>query len=468
MGIRQKETFSIQLLQLLDAALVWLAFLAADSFRDPAREFFGMEIVEGGSLSTMTWVLYIAVPFTPLVLELLGFYSRVRSKSFPRALSQLLRGVLIILLLVATFSIFTRMPEAGRFVLALGGAFTTVVLLARDRCMRFFLSRRFSKNVQKERVVIAGSETETEGFLERLDAYERESFTVVGRFDLANDEITELYYLIKEKSVERVIFVAGATEFDKVGAGVEACEVQGVEAWVAASFLRTQIARPTFDSIGDHPMLVLRSTPDLSWELLLKGAIDKLGSILIILATSPLWIFAYVGIKISSPGAPVIFSQGRAGRYGQPFQMLKFRTMVANAEELLDKVKEEHGNEMSGPVFKLGHDPRIFKFGALLRKFSIDELPQLINVLRGEMSLVGPRPLPLYEVEAFERSAHRRRLSVKPGLTCEWQIGGRNRIDSFEEWVDMDLRYIDNWSLWLDFQILLRTVPAVLLARGAK
>jgi lipopolysaccharide/colanic/teichoic acid biosynthesis glycosyltransferase len=206
----------------------------------------------------------------------------------------------------------------------------------------------------------------------------------------------------------------------------------------------------------------------LSWELLCKDLIDRIGASLLIVFTIPLWLIAMVGIRMKSPGAPVFFSQMRAGRYGQPFKMWKFRTMVANAEELLDKIKKEHGNQMDGPVFKLNHDPRIFPFGAWLRKLSIDELPQLINVLKGEMSLVGPRPLPLYEVEAFCEISHRRRLSVKPGITCEWQAGGRNQISSFEEWVEMDLRYIDNWSLWLDFTILMRTVPAVLCGKGAK
>lgn len=163
----------------------------------------------------------------------------------------------------------------------------------------------------------------------------------------------------------------------------------------------------------------------------------------------------------------MFFSQMRAGRYGQPFCMWKFRTMVPNAETMLDQIKEDHGNQMEGPVFKLKHDPRIFPFGALLRKFSVDELPQLWNVLAGDMSLVGPRPLPVYEVDAFSELSHRRRLSVKPGITCEWQAGGRNSITSFEEWVAMDLKYIDNWSLWLDIKILLRTIPAVLLGKGA-
>ena len=280
--------------------------------------------------------------------------------------------------------------------------------------------------------------------------------------------IEDLFALLKDQAVARVIFAAKETEFEKVARAVEACELQGVEAWIAASFIRTQIARPVFDAIGDRPMLVLRSTPELSWELLFKDVFDRVGALLIIVVTAPLWLLAAIGIRLQSPRAPVFFSQMRAGRYGQPFRMWKFRTMVINAEKLLEQIKHEHGNEMDGPVFKLDSDPRVFPFGALLRRKSIDELPQLINVLKGDMSLVGPRPLPLYEVEAFGEITHRRRLSVKPGITCEWQVGGRNRITRFEEWVEMDLRYIDNWSLWLDFTILLRTIPAVFFGKGAK
>ena len=148
--------------------------------------------------------------------------------------------------------------------------------------------------------------------------------------------------------------------------------------------------------------------------------------------------------------------------------MWKFRTMAVDAEARLALVKEQMGNDMTGPVFKLDDDPRVFPFAKILRKMSIDELPQLINVLRGEMSIVGPRPLPVYEVQDFEKSAYRRRLSVKPGITCTWQAGGRNEITNFDQWVEMDLAYIDNWSLWLDLKILLKTIPAVLFNKGAK
>ena len=146
--------------------------------------------------------------------------------------------------------------------------------------------------------------------------------------------------------------------------------------------------------------------------------------------------------------------------------MFKFRSMYADAEQR--RVALESHNQMSGPVFKINNDPRITPIGRWLRKYSIDELPQLLNVLIGEMSLVGPRPLPIYEVEKFSDPAQRRRLSVKPGLTCLWQISGRNEVKDFEEWVKLDLDYIDNWSIWVDLKILLGTIPVVVLAYGAK
>jgi lipopolysaccharide/colanic/teichoic acid biosynthesis glycosyltransferase len=178
-------------------------------------------------------------------------------------------------------------------------------------------------------------------------------------------------------------------------------------------------------------------------------------------------VFALVAlsVKLSSPG-PILFRQRRSGLNGQPFEMLKFRTMVSNAEQL--KQELERFNEMSGPVFKVTNDPRITPTGRFLRKYSLDELPQLWNVLRGEMSLVGPRPLPVDEVARFDDPSDRRRLSVKPGLTCLWQVGGRNEVSDFKEWVRLDLEYIDNWSLWLDIKILFKTIPAVFAGSGAK
>lgn len=468
MATSRRDSFTIQVLQLTDAFLVWFAFFIGAEMRDVVRQTMGMQVIDESVIDSMRWMLYVAVPFTPLLLERFGFYDRIRQKPFRSSVRQLIQTLLVVILIIGAISVFAKLVDARRLILGLGLIFVFILLLIRDRITHRWLKTRERDEASKERVIIAGTGGEMHGLLAELDPEITSSWKIVSHFDLANQPVEELFTLLKQESVERVLFVARHTEFEKVASAVEACELQGVEAWISASFIRTQIARPVFDVVGNKPMLVLRSTPELSWELMAKEIFDRVAASLIILASSPLWLAAYIGIRISSPGAPVFFSQMRAGRYGKPFRMWKFRTMVANAEELLQKIKEEHGNQMDGPVFKLDHDPRVFRFGSLLRKLSIDELPQLLNVVLGDMSLVGPRPLPLYEVEAFCEISHRRRLSVKPGITCEWQAGGRNKITSFEQWVEMDLRYIDNWSLWLDFRILLRTIPAVLFAKGAK
>jgi exopolysaccharide biosynthesis polyprenyl glycosylphosphotransferase len=463
MAISRKDSFTLQALQLTDALLVWFAFWLGGE----VRAWFGIGTEEESLWKSMNWVLYIAVPFTPLVLERFGFYDRLRHKITSAAMWQLARSIVLVMLMLGLFAVFAKHTDTRRLVFGLGLVFVFFILLARDRATSAWLKHQIQTDASKERIVVAGSGEEMKELLARLDPEIVSGWKVVDLFDLGTREVRELFSLLKEQSVSRVIFAARNTEFEKVARAVEACELQGVEAWIAASFIRGQIARPVFDMIGNKPMMVLRSTPELSWELLGKEVFDRVAASVIILLTSPLWIFATVGIILKSPGAPVFFSQLRAGRYGRPFRMWKFRTMVANAETMLDQIKEDHGNQMDGPVFKLHNDPRIFAFGAFLRKFSIDELPQLLNVVTGEMSLVGPRPLPLYEVEAFCELSHRRRLSVKPGITCEWQAGGRNTITSFDEWVAMDLNYIDNWSLWLDFKILARTIPAVLFGKGA-
>ena len=223
--------------------------------------------------------------------------------------------------------------------------------------------------------------------------------------------------------------------------------------------------RDTRPRADNRPMLVCRTTPDLSWALMMKDLIDRTGAVFGLLLLSPVFVIVAIGIKFTSPG-PVVFRQPRGGKNGRPFTMYKFRSMHTDAA--MRQAELATYNQMSGPVFKVENDPRVTRFGRFLRKTSIDEFPQLLNVLRGQMSLVGTRPLPVYEVEKFESTAQRRRLSMKPGLTCLWQIQGRNRITSFEDWVKLDLEYIDHWSLWLDAEILLKTVPVVLFGWGAK
>jgi exopolysaccharide biosynthesis polyprenyl glycosylphosphotransferase len=199
------------------------------------------------------------------------------------------------------------------------------------------------------------------------------------------------------------------------------------------------------------------------WPSIVKRIIDTVFSAILLILLNPILLVAAVLIKCSSNG-PILFRQERVGVNKRRFMILKFRTMVPNAEKMLAKLEES--NEVPGPVFKIRKDPRITPIGKILRRTSIDELPQLFNVLKGDMSLVGPRPLPVRDYEGFSEDWQRRRFSVRPGITCLWQVSGRSSIP-FEQWMKLDLQYLDEWSLWLDMKILARTVSAVLKGSGA-
>ena len=196
---------------------------------------------------------------------------------------------------------------------------------------------------------------------------------------------------------------------------------------------------------------------------MIKRLLDVLGSAVALIVHLPILAIIAIAIKLDSRG-PVFFVQERVGLNRRKFRALKFRTMATDAEERIKELEDK--NEVRGAAFKMRNDPRVTRVGHILRKLSLDELPQFFNVLRGDMSLVGPRPLPLRDVERIDEQWQKRRFSVKPGITCLWQVNGRHEI-SFEHWMEMDLQYIDNWSLKLDFEILMKTIPAVLRGSGA-
>lgn len=288
---------------------------------------------------------------------------------------------------------------------------------------------------------------------------------IFAELDLNNTQLHNLVNLLHDHSINGVILSARHTNFDRAEAVVNACEIEGVEAWLVADFFKTHISSTTLDDFYGRPVLVFRSAPETSWQGILKQMMDFAGALVGVILVSPVMIGVAVVIKLTSRG-PVFFKQMRSGLNGAPFMIYKFRTMVTNAEQLKHELAAM--NEMTGPVFKITGDPRVTPIGKWLRKLSLDELPQLFNILRGEMSVVGPRPLPVDETKRINDAAHRRRLSVKPGLTCLWQVSGRNQISNFSEWVRLDLEYIDNWSIWLDIKIILRTFPAVFRGLGAK
>jgi exopolysaccharide biosynthesis polyprenyl glycosylphosphotransferase len=476
MPSNRKLAIQVQILQICDAVMVWCGFALSYFLRDPLINFFNQYLLPIdwqifkqpiGKISDLTVFLVVIVPFTPLLLESMGYYRNPLSTSSARAFWRILTAIAAMVCVIALISLFFKLNASSRAILILAGFLIAGLLMMRFWLVRSYWRSKMLKEGTKESIVLAGNPSEVEILFSSMSQSDSVRWRVVGRYDLASGKWDEFQQLLHDEAVERVIFAAKHSEFDKIATAVEMCEVRGIEAWISANFMQTQVARPSFDSIQGNPMLVLRSTPDLSWELMAKGLMDRVGALFAIIVSSPIWLLVAIGIKWQSPG-PVFYRQERAGRYGKPFWMWKFRTMIVDADKKLEELKAQAGNQMSGPVFKLDHDPRIFPLGHVLRKFSIDEFPQFINVLFGDMSLVGPRPMAMYELPKIERSEHRRKLSVKPGLTCIWQVSGRNSITSFDDWVALDLKYIDEWSLWLDIKLLFLTIPAVLFAKGAK
>ncbi len=244
---------------------------------------------------------------------------------------------------------------------------------------------------------------------------------------------------------------------------VEACAEVGATALVAVERMDVELPPPRAETVGPTLYLTYRThEPELSSRFV-KALMDRAVGAVMLLMTLPLMVLIAVAVKLTSRG-PILFVQERGGLHGRPFRMLKFRTMREGAEE--ERSALLAANEMDGPVFKIADDPRVTRLGRFLRRTSMDELPQLVNVLRGDMSLVGPRPLPVVETRELS-GVHRRRLSMRPGITCLWQISGRNEL-GFKEWMALDLQYVDHWSLGLDLAILLRTLPALVSRRGAR
>jgi exopolysaccharide biosynthesis polyprenyl glycosylphosphotransferase len=277
-------------------------------------------------------------------------------------------------------------------------------------------------------------------------------------------ELSQLAELLDSEPVDEVVFAVPGYDADRFADALHACDERGVDVLLTMPSVLPPSGKVEVATVTgfDLPMLGMTRVPTSQGRLLIKRVMDIVGSFVGLVLAAPVLIATVIAIKVTSPG-PVFFTQVRAGRHGRKFTMYKFRSMVVDAEAL--RAKLEHLNEMNGPVFKIKHDPRITAVGRFIRATSIDELPQLFNVLLGDMSLVGPRPPLPSEVCQYE-AWQRRRLSVKPGLTGLWQVSGRNQVD-FEQWMALDLQYIDNWSLWLDVVILLRTVPAVVRGSGA-
>jgi len=325
-------------------------------------------------------------------------------------------------------------------------------------------------------IIIVGSGRRGQSFAERIEQRPWLGYRLAGFFDDVSSgpsngqpnarilgTLDELPRFLSANVVDEVFIVLPLESFyAKVQQIICECEEQGIAVRLLMDFFDLKLAKTKVDHLDQTQILTLYTGPAAGWQLAVKRVMDLSIASMLLVLLAPSFLLVICLIKLTSPG-PIFFRQERLGYNKRRFRLLKFRTMVQNAETLLPEL--ESFNEVSGPVFKMENDPRLTKVGKFLRRTSIDELPQLINVIKGEMSLVGPRPPIPAEIDKYDRW-QRRRLSIRPGITCLWQVNGRSNIP-FKRWMELDLEYIDNWSLKLDLMILLRTIPAVIKGAGA-
>jgi exopolysaccharide biosynthesis polyprenyl glycosylphosphotransferase len=464
--LQRDRQIRTQIQQVADACLFGFSFWIAFVLRANPQiiAWLDLDPIPPDVFNKVLWLYFILIPAAPLILETQGFYDHPVFRPRRYILWPLFKGCFITTIgLVLVMYAFRFVSP--RVVMAFFGCISFSLVYLKEELVRWVLRSKFAQLQYKRRFILIATGSEIARLRRELKERADPSVEIVAELGLGEAPLQQLAQMLHEHSANGVIISARHIYFEQVENAIKTCELEGVEAWLVADFFGTQISRARFDELLGYPLLVFRTTPETSWQGVAKQLMDFFGALFLLIALSWLLAILAILIKFTSPG-PVLFRQQRSGLNGAPFTLYKFRTMGTNAEQL--KHELEAMNEMSGPVFKVTNDPRVTPIGRFLRKYSLDELPQLFNVLRTEMSLVGPRPLPVDEVKRFENFAHRRRLSVKPGLTCLWQISGRNQITDFKEWVRLDLEYIDNWSLWLDIKILVRTIPAVFTGSGAK
>lgn len=465
-----KKAFLFKLFPLLDLALillcVWVAPYIADHVlaeplgwsKNPQYQLLSVAPYLGGAV----------IVLAPFVLHLVGFYRKQSLQRVSTALRQIALAGAYYLCVLALYQTISPLSEATNHVVLVSIVLVAVTLFLRFLATRWMRLCMSSSPASRIPVLLIGQDEDViEKGWASLPRFWKGTLHVVGHVQ-PDTPIAEVQSLIEQHHVQQCLLIGGIGAYHNNADLLMLCEVQGIDVYIHLREEQPVTLRAEVTEIGEQRLLILTSTPVYSWSRLVKTIIDRLLALVLLVCSSPFWLLAAVGIKISDPKGPIFYRQMRSGLYGKPFAIWKFRSMYTDADKRLDEVKAKYGNEMSGPIFKLTNDPRIFPFGHFIRKFSIDELPQLINILKGDMSIVGPRPLPVYETAEFPDVAHRRRLSVRPGLTCFWQIEDRSDNGDFENMIRKDLKYIDNWSLWLDIKLFLRTIPAVLFGKGAK
>ena len=449
-----------------------LAFLLAYGFRGTFPDTPGRILYPLGWYLDLLWII---LPLWAFLFYLTGLYQFWRGPGFWKETWAVFKTMIIASFLLGSGVFAIKYQFVSRiFILSFAIFDFLLILLFRwisRKCIDFLSNHSESYRF----ILIVGTGDPALRVARGIASYRDLGLRVLGFLSTKDNgtppklldypvlgSAADLPQILEREVVDEVVFAISQEEIKRMEELFLTCEERGITTRIILNFFPYLISKTHLEELDGLPLLTFSTAPENEVLLFLLRVLDLMGSIFLIALFSPFFILGAVLIRLDSPG-PVLYKQTRCGLNGRKFIFYKFRSMYTWADER--KKDLTHLNLMNGPVFKMRDDPRITRVGRFLRKTSLDELPQLLNVLKGDMGFVGPRPLMDYEVERFE-GWHRRRLSMKPGITGLWQVSGRNQID-FNEWMKLDLEYIDNWSLWLDLKILLKTIPVVLLGKGA-
>ena len=436
-------------------------------------EFFSMRI-KLGNFALFGGILFL----WHVVFSAFGLYDSRRLSSFRVEFFDILKATTVGTVIVSSLSFLFHIKMADNTFLSLFWVACTLFTLSSRFLLRYTLRQFRVRGRNLRNILIVGTNTRAIHFARKIEAKQELGYRIIGFVDddwsgtprflrtgfRQVSSLDQFPDFLRRQVVDEVLLCLPMSSFyPRASAIVGQCEEQGIIVRFLSDLFNLKNAKSKADQFEGEYILTLYTGTIDGWPLVVKRTIDFVVSLAMILLLAPLLLIVTLLIKTTSPG-PAFFLQERLGLYKRRFRICKFRTMDPDAEA--KQAALEHLNEVDGAAFKITNDPRITPIGRILRKTSIDELPQLFNVLKGDMSLVGPRPLPVRDYEGFDQDWHRRRFSVRPGITCLWQVGGRSEV-SFDRWMELDMEYIDEWSLSLDLRILLKTIPAVFRGYGA-
>ncbi len=456
----------------IDVATIAAGFIASYWVRYELRWF--RDIVYDAPLSVYLPFLALYIILLPIVLALDGLYHQWRG-SWVEQMSIVVNATAKVTVLMLAITFVLRPLLYSRVMLAEAGILTALLMAVVRAIESGVTARLRARGIGVIQAIIVGAGEVGRTVMRTVVAQPELGYRVIGFVDdnpekgntdigpfKALGSLENLPAAIDREQADEVIITLPWMYHRKIMRIVRECERRNIRAWIVPDLFQMSLSQMDMENLGGVPLIGVQEVSISRSALLVKRAMDVVGAVLGLTIGMPIFLLIGVAIRCDSPG-PIVFRQTRVGFEGRTFQMFKFRSMREGAEAEKETLIER--NEADGPLFKIRDDPRLTRVGRFLRHTSLDELPQLINVLRGEMSLVGPRPPLPEEVERYQEW-HKKRLEAPPGMTGLWQVSGRSHL-SFDEGVLIDIYYIENWSPWLDVRILLRTIPKVLFGEGA-